>query len=199
MIEFNIKNRFTGDVQVTAEIDCDEDTPNSIKLRHAVKCAITYGADLAGTDLRGAYLDGADLSYTDLMDANLTGVNLSDTNLRGAKLKGATFKDIILKSVPKIDNIHQKVYGAASKENALNMNAWHTCETTHCRAGWVTTLAGKEGKDLEEKTSTANAALLIYMASDPDFISREGIPDFHTDNETALADMKRLADLEAIQ
>ena len=164
MINFDIKNRFTGDVQVTAEIDCDENTDNSIKLGLAIICAVNDGADLSG-----------------------------------AKLKGATFKDIILKGVPKIDKIHQKVYEAASKENALDMDAWHTCETTHCRAGWVTTLAGEEGQKLEEKIRTANAALLIYIASDPDYISRDGIPDFYTDNEPALADMKRLADLEAAQ
>jgi len=41
------------------------------------------------------------------------------------------------------------------------MGAWHTCDTTHCRAGWVTMIAGKEGKELEEKTSTQFAAMQI--------------------------------------
>jgi hypothetical protein len=41
---------------------------------------------------------------------------------------------------------------------------------------------------------TSAAAAVIYMASDPNL---ERIPDFYCDNETALADMARLADLEA--
>ncbi|MFD2207187.1 hypothetical protein [Kiloniella antarctica] len=76
------------------------------------------------------------------------------------------------------------------------MTDWHTCETTHCRAGWVVTLAGKEGKKLEDKIGTPAAALAIYAASDPEYFTRDGIPDFYTDDETALADMKRLSDIE---
>ncbi|MGB0405020.1 MAG: hypothetical protein ACPGDB_02385, partial [Fusobacterium sp.] len=37
----------------------------------------------------------------------------------------------------KIENIHQKVLEAVTTDNALDMSDWHTCETTHCRAGWV--------------------------------------------------------------
>ena len=51
--------------------------------------------------------------------------------------------------VPKIENIDKAIYEACSQPNALNMNDWHTCETTHCRAGWVVTLAGQAGKELE--------------------------------------------------
>jgi hypothetical protein len=39
---------------------------------------------------------------------------------------------------------------------------------------------------------TSAAAAMIYMASDPEL---ENIPDFYADNETALADMKRLAEM----
>ena len=76
------------------------------------------------------------------------------------------------------------------------MGSWHTCETTHCRAGWVVTLAGEGGKALEWAMGTPAAAALIYLASDPKI---EKIPDFYADNSDALADMKRLAELEAAQ
>jgi hypothetical protein len=68
---------------------------------------------------------------------------------------------------PIIENIHQKVFRAASSPNALNMGDWHTCDTTHCRAGWVEHLAGEEGKALARKTSTLFAAMMIYDASSP--------------------------------
>ena len=73
------------------------------------------------------------------------------------------------------------------------MSDWHTCDTTHCRAGWVVTLAGEAGKALEAYWTTNHAAWLIYKASDPDIVGR---PNFFASNEDALADMKRLADAE---
>ena len=94
---------------------------------------------------------------------------------------------------PKIPNIHQKVYAAASQENALDMAEWHTCNTTHCRAGWVVFLAGEDGKGLEAKTNTAFAAMVIYRASSDIRVSPSA---FHVSDEEALRDMKRCAEEE---
>lgn len=71
------------------------------------------------------------------------------------------------------------------------MNLWHSCETTHCRAGWVVHLTGKAGYALEKKTSTLFAAMQIYKASGYSISPVR----FYDDNEEALADMKRLAGL----
>jgi hypothetical protein len=99
-----------------------------------------------------------------------------------------------ISNIPVIENIHQKVYESASQEKALNMRDWHTCDTTHCRAGWVTFLAGEQGKKLETQTSTLFAAMQIYHKSCPD------IPvspvRFFESNEVALADLKRCAEAE---
>jgi hypothetical protein len=95
---------------------------------------------------------------------------------------------------PVIENIHQKVYEAASaKPEALNMGNWHTCDTTHCRAGWVVFLAGEAGKKLENHTSTLFAALQIYNASSKIEVSPVR---FFEDNTTALEDMKKCAEAE---
>lgn len=96
-------------------------------------------------------------------------------------------------SIPTIENIHQRVYEAASQPGALNMSAWHTCETTHCRAGWVVQLAGPAGKALESRTSTEFAAMQIYKASGY-LISPVR---FYEKADVAMADMKRLAEEEA--
>jgi hypothetical protein len=99
--------------------------------------------------------------------------------------------------VPRIENIHQRVYEAASQPRALNMDYWHGlpfCDTSHCRAGWVVTLAGEEGQALENLVDdTAHAALLIYAASGYEIDDDR----FYDWNEDALADMKRLAEEEA--
>ena len=96
--------------------------------------------------------------------------------------------------VPKIENIHSKVYTAASAENALDMGMWHACETTHCRAGWVVHLAGDAGKALEARFNTELAAMLIYRESG----SPINPARFYDSGPAALEDMKRLADAETV-
>ena len=74
------------------------------------------------------------------------------------------------------------------------MGNWHSsCGTTHCRAGWVVELAGGAGKELEAKTSTAFAAMMIYKASG----SRISPCRFYDGNDKAMEDMKRCAEREA--
>jgi hypothetical protein len=157
-------------------------------------------ADLRGADIRGANLNdadlsdakmgGADLNDVDLSDAKMGGADLSeakmgDVNLIGADLRGA----ILPEGIPIIPDIHRAVYDAASAPGALDMGQWH-CGTTHCRAGWVVTLAGEDGKRLEARLGTSAAAALIYYASDP---TLEHVPDWGASNEEALFDMARLA------
>jgi hypothetical protein len=98
--------------------------------------------------------------------------------------------------VPTVENIHQKVLEAVSQVGAFDMSSWHgSCGTTHCRAGWVVTLAGDAGKALEKFHDTPLAASLIYHASSPNV--PVAMPRFYEDNETAMADIKRCAELEA--
>ena len=171
-MKFEIKNRWTGSVQFTADIEATEDTPLSVKIGLAVRKAAAEG----GAYLKGAYLEGADLK---------------GAYLEGADLKGVKFWD----DVPVIPNIHQAVYAAASAPNALDMSTWHhSCGTTHCRAGWVITLAGDAGKKLETIMGTAVAAAMIYAKSDPNLGL---IPDFYASNPIALNDMRRRAEAEA--
>jgi len=97
--------------------------------------------------------------------------------------------------IPVIPDIHKRIYAAVtapSPKNPLDMRDWHTCEMTHCRGGWVVTLAGDAGKALEKFHGTLLAAQLIYDASDT---SRKFNPcRFFDSNEEAMADMKRLAE-----
>jgi uncharacterized protein YjbI with pentapeptide repeats len=198
-VNLQIKNRWTGNVQFECELSADmAGMSYGVRLGFAVRkayerCADLRGADLSGADLRDADLRGADLSDADLRDADLRGADLSgavlrDADLRDADLRGADW-------IPRVTNIHQSVYAAASAPAALDMSTWHnTCGTAHCRAGWVVTLAGEGGRVLEGCYGTPAAAALIYQVSDP---TLERIPNFYADNETALADMKRLAEAEA--
>ena len=85
------------------------------------------------------------------------------------------------------------MYAAASQPRAFDMRTWHTCETTHCRAGWVIHLAGEAGYELEKRFDPVSAAMRIYEASGYDISPCR----FFDSNDKALADMKRLAEEEA--
>jgi hypothetical protein len=207
--QFEVRNRITGAAQFTAKITCSPDASSSIKLGLAVlwareigvdlSCADLSGADLSDANLSDANLSCADLSGADMRGANLSGADLSGADMRGANLSGADMRgaDLIganLRECPvKIPDIHKAVYEAASQPNALDMGTWH-CGTSHCRAGWVVTLAGEGGKALEYAMGTPAAATAIYLASDPNL---EKVPNFYATNDEAMADMKRLANQKA--
>jgi hypothetical protein len=218
--KFEVRNRWTGGVQLTAEIETTPLMSQRVKLGLAVRWGFKGGADLRGADLSGADLSGAvlrdadlsgavlrdaDLSGADLSGADLRGAVLRDADLSGADLSGADLRDADLSDADlsgadlrecpvKIPDIHKAIYAAASQPKALDMSTWH-CGTSHCRAGWVVTLAGEGGKALEWAMGTPAAAAVIYMASDPKL---EKIPDFYNyDNAAVLEDMKRLAEQSA--
>lgn len=95
--------------------------------------------------------------------------------------------------VPVVNDIHSKIMDAVSNPGSLKMNDWHTCDTTHCRAGWAVHLAGPEGYALEKKTSTQFAAMMIFKKSSTIKVSPVR---FFEDNKTAMEDIKRCAELE---
>jgi hypothetical protein len=83
------------------------------------------------------------------------------------------------------------------------MGSWHAdetlkdgayCGTTHCRAGWVVTLAGVAGKKMEDLLGIEVAALAIYHNSSDIHVNPA---KFYEENKAALADIKRCAELEA--
>ena len=74
------------------------------------------------------------------------------------------------------------------------MSDWHSCETTHCRAGWAIHLAGAAGRTLEYCYGPATAGAIISVLSCPELEGK--VPDFYASNDEALADIKRLAAME---
>ena len=144
--------------------------------------ASLYGASLHNVDLRGADLRGADLRYADLRGTNLSGANLS----------GAKFT--VIEAGIVVPSLHRKIIQAIDAGGKLDMREWHVCETTHCRAGWAVHLAGAVGRVLEACIGPAAAGALIHLASCPQLDGK--IPDFHASDADAMADIRRLAELE---
>jgi len=93
-MKIEIKNRHTGDVLYSAEIDCEPGAPLSLRRRlvtlQALKAnANLQGANLLKADLRGADLSGAILRGADLQGADLRGADLGGADLRRAYVRGA--------------------------------------------------------------------------------------------------------------
>ena len=78
------------------------------------------------------------------------------------------------------------ILAAIEAGGQLDMRAWHTCATAHCRAGWAVTLAGARGTALEDAIGSAAAGALIYAASRPHL----PVPNFYASIDEALADLR---------
>jgi hypothetical protein len=178
--------------------------------------AYLSGAYLSGANLSGANLSGAYLSDANLSGANLSDANLSDADLSGAYLSGANglpimdhqdptepyarqtpTPEVLAKraerfrsrnpQVPVIEQIDAKILEAIELGGALDMSHWHTCETTHCRAGWAIHLAGEAGAKLEKERGPFHAGAMIYRAS------TGRAPHFFARDADALEDIRRCA------
>ena len=172
------------------------------------------GANLSDANLSDANLSGANLSDANLSGANLSDAYLSGAYLSGAYLSGAkglaftpppdpptpyvrdTSKNHQKRAerfrkrhpeVPVVENLDAKILAAIDAGGSLDMGAWHTCQTTHCRAGWAIVLAGEKGKELEKKVGPHRAGMLIYGCS------TGNVPYFYANNEDALADIRACA------
>lgn len=115
-----------------------------------------------------------------------------ETCSRCSRCSGLAPQQVEQPAIPVIPNIHQAVYVAATREGALCMETWHTCEKKHCRAGWVIHLAEPAGYELERRTDPVFAAMRIYEASGYEISPVR----FFDEDEAALPDMKRLAETE---
>ncbi len=130
------------------------------------------GANLNGANLNGANLDrasldraslnranlyGASLNRANLYGASLVGANLNGASLNGANLNGATGIVIAADAPQRL----QAAAAAALQEGALEMRTWHTCDTTHCLAGWLIHQAGEVGRLLQAAVGPGVAGLML--------------------------------------
>ena len=130
--------------------------------------------------------DGDVLKTVDASD--LRGADLRGADLSGADLRGAEG----LPDAPSVPNIDAQIYRDVTDGFKLEMGAWHTCATTHCRAGHAIRLAGERGKEIERLYGPNVAGALIYAASRPD----KPAPNWYATNDKALDDLKACAEAD---
>ena len=182
-------------------------------IREAVLRALAAGADLRGAYLHGADLRDAYLHGAYLGDAYLHGADLRDavgiddqpaksdqpersplTREQWQAQKPRTDAERAARfrarhpEVPVIENLDARMLAAIEAPGCgLDMSQWHSCATTHCRAGWAITLAGTKGAELETQYGPARAGRMIYLASNG------RVPFFFDTKERALADIRAQA------
>jgi hypothetical protein len=212
MKKIEIKHRWNDNVLFTYGVADDCAYP----VREAVVAAIAARADLAGANLAGANLADADLADANLARAYLARANLARADLADAiGLPAATEKTDPPEPYVRTTTPEQRAARAAARmeryrkrnpdvpvvpaldrrilevieagKGELNMSAWHSCETTHCRAGWAIQLAGAAGKKLEEEHGPHQAGRMIYLAS------TGRAPHFFATNERAMEDIRARA------
>lgn len=128
--------------------------------------------------------DETDGVRANLRDANLSGANLRDANLIGANLIGVDLRGADLTNVLGLgiaDDAPQRLKAVAqaalASDDALEMDYWHTCDTTHCIAGWAIHQAGALGRLLERVHCAEIAGLMLLGA--------EAHRYFYADNDQA--------------
>ncbi len=89
--------------------------------------------------------------------------------------------------VPVVEKLDAQILAAIEAGGELDMSDWHTCKTTHCRAGWAIHLAGKVGYELQKEHGPFTAGGMIYRAS------TGRAPHFFARNEAAMADLRKCA------
>ncbi|MCX5744528.1 MAG: pentapeptide repeat-containing protein [Proteobacteria bacterium] len=171
------------------------------------------GVNLAGASLRGANLARANLARADLAGVDFSGAYLADTDWEGARnVPGGVIStdpptpyqrttapaDLVARrserakvfreanpAVPVIEQLDAKILAAITVDGGtLEMGTWHTCETTHCRAGWAIHLAGAMGVALELEHGAQQAGAMIYRAS------TGRVPHLFASNARALEDLQ---------
>ena len=175
-IPFEVRNRFSGEIQFTAQIECSAEALPSIKLGLAVKWAVKNRADLSGAnlsraDLSGAYLSradlsGANLSGADLSGANLSGANLSRADLSGADLSGANlsganlsgeafrpFKADLWLTLSELAGPREAQYVIAKlKAGQVDGSTYGKGNECACLVGTIAAADGKPGDDLDHNS-----------------------------------------------
>ena len=168
-------------------------------------------ANLADANLADAYLAGADLAGAYLADAYLAGANLAGAKNLPADIpatrpaepyqrdmrpaaqrqaeRAARFRERN-PEVPVVEALDAKILERIQGGAALEMGSWHTCETTHCRAGWAVHMAGEAGYALERQYGPQQAGRMIYVAS----VGR--VPHFFASNERAMEDLREQAAIQ---
>ena len=144
IIEFPIRNCWSGEVQFTAKIEADDTTPTGVKIGLAVQWAIKERADLTSANLTSANLTSADLRSADLTSADLTSANLRYANLTSADLR--SFQADMWMTLTQSEPNEVRFLIAALRAGAVNGSAYGDGKSCACLVGTLARFKGEDGE-----------------------------------------------------
>ena len=109
--------------------------------------------DVSGCDLKGVTLPTTIGGWLNLSFSDLKGVTLP-TTIGGFKTPSESEQK---------QNLINVARAALAAPDALHMSDVHKCDTTHCIAGWATTLH-PDGAAMEQKINWETAGLMLLGA-----------------------------------
>ena len=177
-MKFDVTNRWSGEVQFTAEIDFPLDASLSLKIGLAVRWAIKEKADLSEANLTRANLTRADLTRANLSGAYLSGANLSGADL--AQAKGAELAISMTRIIPEGQIIGWKklANGTIAKltipADAKRSHAFGR----KCRAEFVDVIEG-EGVSIHDRKTKYAPGLRVVCGQFDDDWTRECAGGIH--------------------
>jgi hypothetical protein len=127
-VKIEIKNRFTGTVIYSTEVEDNDPAP----MRKAVERAVADGASLNVASLNGASLDGA----------SLDGASLNGASLDGASLNGASLDPIKADVRAVLDGAPLEVAGLLAKLRAGHVDGSVYEGECACLVGTIANLRG---------------------------------------------------------
>jgi hypothetical protein len=207
--KIEIKHRWTSAVLFETEVEDGDEHPMRTALSRAILAdAYLAGANLADANLADAYLADAYLAGANLADARnvpsstqkvdpptpyVRRTTMTDADEAKLLAERAAAYRAAHPEVPVVGQLDAKILNAVEKEGfALDMSAWHTYQTTHCRAGFAIHFAGEAGYALERKFDPQTAGAMIYRAS------TGRVPHFFATDKNALHDIRRSARIQTL-
>jgi len=118
-IQFPVNNRYSGEVQFTATIEADDNTPHGVRFGLAVKWAIETKTDLSSADLSSANLRYANLSSADLSYAK----NLGDWTMPD----GIKWSQYLSAVVPALLTAGGKTMDEIQASGCWDCHSWENC------------------------------------------------------------------------
>jgi hypothetical protein len=149
---------------------------------------IFVGVEFYNTKFYNTEFNETKFNNTKFYNTEFNETKFYNTEFYKTEFNNTKFNDT---DIPKIDNINTYVLSLISQKGCkLEMGLWHTCDTSHCIAGWI----GTQYPELEKKYGTETFGYMVYINS-----SSLPIPNFHEmDDEKALNNLKELASLENV-
>jgi hypothetical protein len=163
---FSKANLIEANFSFTCIKDCN--------FHNAVLCKSSFDhSDIWSSSFVFASLKDSTFKYSTIYHSNFKTSDCTNCNFKNAHLHSINFKQTTLKNsnfenitgIKIVSDTQQRLIAVAkdalASKDTLQMDLWHTCNTTHCIAGWAIHHAGEIGYCMENEIGAPIAGLIL--------------------------------------